>query len=200
MPYLKKVNIKGHDYFYLFHTVRQGDKFKKLSRYIGKKEPIPEQLMKIKQKFLEEIKSTESGDKEPEKMNVVEILQDLQEKEGYLSKDSMINLAKEMDIPAVNLIGVATFYSMFKLTKSGKHKVSVCTGTACHVNGSEKLIEYLEELLKVKRGETTPDGNITLEVVNCIGACAKAPAMMVDNIVHGQLTKEDVKSIVEDLK
>ena len=112
----------------------------------------------------------------------------------------MIKLSKEFDVPGVKIYGVATFYSMFRLTKSGKHKIAICTGTACHVKDSGKLLTYLEELLGIKKGETTSDCKFTLEGVNCIGACAKAPAMMIDDIVYGELDKKQIKEIIGSLK
>ncbi|MBU0615849.1 MAG: NAD(P)H-dependent oxidoreductase subunit E [Nanoarchaeota archaeon] len=132
--------------------------------------------------------------------NIVALLQDLQEKEGYLSKESMIKLSQELDIPGTDIFGVATFYSQFKLKKRGKFIVSICSGTACHVKNSNSLLKFLEELLEIKPGETTKDGNITLECVNCIGACAKAPAVMINDEVFGDLTKIKLKKIIKELK
>ncbi len=199
MAYLKKVNINNNDYFYLFHTIREGDKFRKVSKYIGKEEPSPAELDRLKMEFEAEIKNKPILE-ERKKPNVVAILQDLQDKEGYLSKQSMISLSKKLDIPGIDLYGVATFYSMFKLNKPGKYKVSVCTGTACHVKGSKSLLDEMQRILKVEPGETTADGLITLEAVNCIGACAKAPAIMVDDVVHGELDKKKAKAIIDRLR
>lgn len=196
--YLKKVSINGNDYYYLFHTIREGEKFRKVSKYIGKE--IPNEIEEIKKDFLAQIKSQPLASEDDGKVNVIEVLHDLQEKEGYLSRDSMMKLAKEFDIPGVDIYGVATFYSLFKLKKPGQYRVAICTGTACHVKGSDKLLAALEESLKIRRGETSKDGKVTLEAVNCIGACAKAPAMMVNDIVYGELTDESMKKIVQSLK
>ena len=157
------------------------------------------ELRRIKKEFLAEIKN-KPKENEEKKPNVVAILQDLQEKEGYLSKESMMELSKESGIPGVDIYGVVTFYSMFKLKQQGKYKVAICTGTACHVKNSDFLLKYLEELLDIKTGETTKDGKFTLEAVNCIGACAKAPAMMINEEVFGELTKEKTKEIIDNLK
>lgn len=202
MSYLKKVSIKGNEYYYLFHTVRDGDKFRKLSKYIGKEKPSEKDLEKIKKDFLAELKKepAQAEEKEERRVNVVAILQDLQEKRGYLTKEDMIKISKEMDIPGVNLYGVATFYAQFKLSKPGKHIVSLCRGTACHVKGSANLLEYFYELLGIKPGQTTKDGRITLQCVNCLGACAKAPAMMIDDITYGDLDKKKIKKIIESLQ
>jgi NADH:ubiquinone oxidoreductase subunit E len=128
MPYLKKVNINNHDYYYLFHTVRDGKKYKKLSKYLGKE--IPKNIEKIKDEFSKEIHQQPSEESTRPKHNVVAILQDLQEKHGYLDKEHMIELGKKLDIPAVDIYGVATFYSMFKLKPQGKYIISLCTDTA----------------------------------------------------------------------
>jgi NADH-quinone oxidoreductase E subunit len=201
MPYLKQVTINNNEYYYLFHTVRVGDKFKKLSKYVGKNKPSDNELGRLKKEFLKEInKEPVEFEEEVPKVNVVEELQDLQDKEGYLSKESMIKISKEKDIPGVKLYGVATFYSQFRLKQKAKNTISVCRGTACHVKGSDSLLEYLEEILEIKSGQTTKDGKINLECVNCIGACAKAPAIMVNDEVYGELTKEKVKKIIEGLK
>jgi NADH:ubiquinone oxidoreductase subunit E len=134
------------------------------------------------------------------KNNIINLLLDMQEREGYLSRGSMIKLSKDKNIPGVNLSGVATFYAQFKLTPRGKYVISLCRGTACHVKNSELIIEYLEETLGIKKGQTTKDNKFTLETVNCIGACAKAPAMMINGTVYGELTKTKVKKIIDELK
>jgi NADH-quinone oxidoreductase E subunit len=139
----------------------------------------------------------ETEEKHP--AHVVAALQELQEKEGYLSEKSMKELAKSLDVPAVHIYAVATFYSMFKLKKQGRNVISVCRGTACHVKNSLEILEYLEELLNLKPGETTEDEKFTLQCVNCIGACAKAPAMMIGETVYGELTKQKAKKIIEGI-
>jgi NADH-quinone oxidoreductase E subunit len=201
MAYLKEVSIHGYKYFYLFHTVRKDGKFHKISKYIGKEKPSDEELVKLKHAFLDEIKNPQPKDELiTHNVNVVAILQELQKSKGYLEKEDIIQIAKQLQIPAVHMYGVATFYSMFKLHKPGKYIISMCRGTACHVKNSLALLNYLEEALKIKPGQTTKDGKISLETVNCIGACAKAPAMMINNIVYGELTKEKIKKIISELK
>ena len=200
MPYLKKVTINDNEYYYLFHTVREGEKFRKLSKYVGKVKPSESELEKLRNMFLSEIKKEPfEAEKEEKRPNVVAILQDLQEEKSYLSKEDMINLSKKLEIPGVDIYGVATFYSQFRLKPSGKYIVSICRGTACHVKNSYALLQYLEEILGIKAGQTTKDGKITLECVNCIGACAKAPAMMVNDVVYGELDKKKIKKVIEGM-
>src|SRR3989338_4296622 len=144
MPYLKQVTISGNNYYYLFHTIREGEKYKKVSKYLGKEKPSDSDLEKLKADFLAEIKKEPKTAEEKETPpNVVALLLDLQEKKGYLSKEDMIALSKEMDIPGVSIYGVATFYSQFRLTKPGKYTISICRGTACHVKNSESILEAI---------------------------------------------------------
>jgi len=199
MPYLKEVSIHGHKYFYLFHTIRKDDKFKKISKYIGKEKPSEEKLETLKKQFLDELHN-KHPDHISHKINVVAILQELQEKKGFVQKEDIIQLSKQLDIPAVNFYGVATFYSQFKTHKPGKYLISVCSGTACHVKNSQSILDYVQEMLKIKPGQTTGNAKFTLETVNCIGACAKAPAMMINKVVYGELTKEKVKKIISELQ
>ena len=201
MPYLKQVTINGLQYYYLFHTVRDGSKFRKLSKYLGKEKPSDVDVEKLKAAFLVDIKAAKTeAPEEHVKQNVIIILQDLQEKFGYLPKDEIIKVSKELEIPAVDLFGVATFYSQFKLKQQGKHIISVCRGTACHVKNSESILEKLSTMLDVQAGQTTKDGRFTLDVVNCIGACAKAPAIMIDKTVFGELTEQKLQAILDQFK
>jgi len=132
--------------------------------------------------------------------NTINMLLDLQEKHGYLPRERMIRACREKGIPGVDVYGVATFYSQFKLAKRGKYLVSVCRGTACHVKGSGRLLEFLEAYLSVKPGETTADGKFTLQIVNCIGACAKAPNVMVNGMAYGNLDEPGLRKLLEGLR
>lgn len=132
--------------------------------------------------------------------SVVVLLQKIQEKHGYLPKEELVSLAKKLHIPSVDIFGVATFYSQFKLSAKGKHVCSVCTGTACHIKACTALIEAVEKKYSVKKNTTTADGNLTLESVNCIGACAKAPAVMLDGEVLGDVTPASLLRALEDLE
>ncbi len=132
--------------------------------------------------------------------NYISVLQSIQDEFGFIPKNETLEISKALDIPYVKLWGVATFYSQFKLKKEGEKIIQVCDGTACHVNHSEELTKALEEELDLKAGETTKDGKFTLEVVNCIGACAKAPAIMMDEQVYGDLDAKKVKKIIKDLR
>ncbi|MFH0875751.1 MAG: NADH-quinone oxidoreductase subunit NuoE [archaeon] len=131
--------------------------------------------------------------------NSVEILQDIQKEFGYLSEENLKDAAKALDIPLAKLYGVATFYALFKLSPEGKYRISVCRGTACHVKGSKNLMEYIEKKINIKAGETTNDTMFSLQRVNCLGACAKAPAMMINDVVYGDLTEQKIDKILAGL-
>jgi NADH-quinone oxidoreductase subunit E len=130
----------------------------------------------------------------------IPLLAAVQEKLGYLSPEALDFLSKELDIPAAEMFGVATFYAMFRLQPQGKHVVRLCRGTACHVQGSLRVGEMLQRHLNVKEGETTGDGLFTLQFVACLGCCSLAPVMMVDDEVHGRLTPEKAVEILESYR
>ena len=108
------------------------------------------------------------------------MLQAIQAREGYLSEESLRALSRQIGRSLVDIYGVATFYRSFSLKPRGKHLICACLGTACHVRGAPRIAEELERQLGVKAGQTTPDGQFTLETVNCLGACALGPIVVVD--------------------
>lgn len=123
---------------------------------------------------------------------LLEILHRAQEIYGYLSKDLLMDVSESLDLPPSHVLGVATFYSLFKLTEPGEHIVTGCLGTACYVKGVEEIMQAVEREFRVKRGETTPDRKLSLFVTRCIGACAMAPNIVVDDEVVGNATREVV--------
>ena len=132
--------------------------------------------------------------------NTINLLLGIQEKRGWLSAKEMSRMCREKGIPGVDVYGVATFYSQFKLAKRGKYLVSLCRGTACHVKGSGRLLEFIQDYLCIKPGETTSDGRFTLQAVNCVGACAKAPNVMVDSVVYGIMDEQKLRKLLEGLR
>ncbi len=123
---------------------------------------------------------------------LLEILYRAQEIYGYLSKDLLMDISQSLNLPPSHVFGVATFYSLFKLTEPGEHIVTGCLGTACYVKGVEEIMQAIEQEFKIKRGETTPDRRLSVFVTRCIGACAMAPNIVVDDEVIGKATKEEV--------
>lgn len=127
---------------------------------------------------------------------LIAILQDIQREEGYLPKEALVWVAKELQVPLSRIYALATFYHSFSLTPRGRHCLNVCTGTACHVRGAEKLMDKLERDLDIKQGETTEDGRFTLQGVRCVGCCGLAPVMVVDENFHGKLAQKDLEKIL----
>ena len=133
-----------------------------------------------------------------EKANLIPILQQVQAVLGYLPEEALKRIAWYAGTPESNVFGVATFYAQFKLTPQGKKIIRICCGTACHVRGSEKVLDEMEKQLGVKAGETTTDMEYTLETVACIGACALAPTMTMANETYGKMTPKKVAEVLGD--
>jgi NADH-quinone oxidoreductase subunit E len=119
---------------------------------------------------------------------IIAILQDLQEDARYLPEGALRYIANQMDIPLSRVCSLVTFYRAFSLEPRGRHHICVCTGTACHVRGSVKVLDTLERELGIRAGETDSQMQFTLETVNCLGACALGPVVVVDGEYHGEMT------------
>jgi len=128
---------------------------------------------------------------------VIPVLQKVQEHYGYLPRPALEGVSRLMRIPLSRLYGVATFYAQFKMKPRGRNIIRVCKGTACHIQGSPKIAERIEDILGVQSGETTDDLRFTLEEVACIGACALAPVIMVNDNPHGRLSPDKVKAVLD---
>jgi NADH-quinone oxidoreductase subunit E len=131
-----------------------------------------------------------------EKADLIPILQQVQQRYGYLPEEALRRIAKTIDVPESIVFGVATFYAQFKLVPTGRNIVRVCRGTACHVRGGARILKEVEKQLGIKPGESTPDLENALETVACIGACALAPTMTVNDDTHGQMTTGKVAEIL----
>ena len=123
---------------------------------------------------------------------LLEILHKAQEIYGYLDKELLMDISGSLNLPPSHVFGVATFYSLFKLRKPGEHVVTGCLGTACYVKEVEEIMQAIEREFQVKRGGSTTDGKLSLFITRCIGACAMAPNIIVDDEVIGKATKEVV--------
>lgn len=132
--------------------------------------------------------------------SLIPILQQVQEEEGYLSRDAVLSIGRHLSLPASKIYGVATFYNQFRFQPRGKHHIQVCRGTACHVKGSAAILERLERELKIKSGQTTRDGLFSLEVVACIGACGLAPVISVNGEFHAKLNGDNIPGILESYR
>ena len=131
-----------------------------------------------------------------DKAFLVSILQDVQAQYNYLPKHKLLEVAEALNIAHSHVFAVATFYKAFSLEPRGRHIISVCLGTACHVRGAPRILDTLERTMKLKAGNTAADGSATLETVNCVGACALGPIVIVDGEYHGQMTLRKVEKII----
>ena len=127
---------------------------------------------------------------------LIPILQEVQEADGFLSRDSIIRIARHLDLPASKVYGVATFYNQFRFQPKGRYHVQVCRGTACHVKGSAGVLEAIQRALEVLPGQTTRDGLFSLEVVACVGACGLSPVITVNGEVHAAMTPDRTKKLI----
>ncbi len=127
---------------------------------------------------------------------LISLLLNIQDEFYYLPQEALERVAEKMDVPAVQVYQVARFYKAFSLQPRGKHLVTVCLGTACHVRGGERLVEQLGRLLKVAPGKTTEDRLFTLQAVNCLGCCALGPVMVVDGTYYGKMSATKIEKIL----
>lgn len=198
MSYLKDVVINGKRYFYLFHTVRDGDKFKKLSKYVGKEKPSEEELGKLKEEFMKEInKKPFKDDEEKPRVNLLPVLKQIQREYGYLPEDKIREVSKKIDLPVIEIYSAATFYSMLSVDKKGKKVVRICNSPSCYLNGSLNVLEEVKKILGVDVGGVSEGGKFSLELTSCIGCCDKAPAIMIDDELIVKVTKEKLKEILK---
>ena len=134
-----------------------------------------------------------------ERRSLVMVLQDAQEAYNYLPREALVAVAAALDIPRSHVYHVATFYKAFSLEPRGKHTCTVCTGTACHVRGAGLLVDHIERRAGISAGETTADLNLTLETVNCVGACALGPVVIMDGATIGSATSRKVDKALKPI-
>jgi len=132
-----------------------------------------------------------------EKKALISILQDIQEEYNYLPQEALNIVSKTLGIPLIDIVGVVTFYRAFSLEPRGKHLITVCVGTACHVRGGPKILEEFERKLNIKAGETTKDGQFSLETVACLGCCAIGPVVVTDGNYYAQTSIRKVDAILK---
>ena len=131
--------------------------------------------------------------------NLIQILNETQEKFGYIPKTSQLEISKYLNIPMAEVYGVITFYSRFTLEPKGKYAISVCLGTACFVKGSEQILNRLKDRLKIDVGQTTADGKFSIDATRCVGACGLASVFTVNNEVHGKATVKKLDEVLDEL-
>lgn len=131
---------------------------------------------------------------------LVEVLLDVQDAYGYLPQTAMITLSRELGVPLIDVWRVANFYKAFSLTPRGKHLITVCLGTACHVRGAPRALDQVTAQLGVAPGGTTGDGLFTVEVVNCLGTCALGPVVVLDGVYHSKMNPRRLTRLIESVR
>ena len=135
-----------------------------------------------------------------EKDNLIPILNEVQEKFGYIPKEAQKQISDFLDIPMAEIYGVITFYSRFTLEPKGKYNISVCLGTACFVKGSQKILDRLKERLNLEEGKTSEDGKFSIDTTRCVGACGIAPVFTVNGEVYGHASVKKLDEILDELE
>ena len=153
----------------------------------------------IENKLKEEMKDIMSKYK-IEKDNLIQILNEVQEKYGYIPKTAQLEISNYLGIPMAEIYGVITFYSRFTLEPKGEYNISVCLGTACFVKGSQKILDRLKDRLKIEEGQTTEDGKFSIDTTRCVGACGIAPVFTVNDEVYGKATVKKVDEVLDGLE
>lgn len=135
----------------------------------------------------------------PEKDNLIQILNEVQDKFGYIPKAAQEEISKFLKISMAEIYGVITFYSRFTLEPKGKYTISVCLGTACYVKGAQNIMDRLKERLKIEPGQTTEDGMFSIDETRCVGACGLAPVFTVNGEVYGKATVKKLDEVLDEL-
>ena len=135
-----------------------------------------------------------------EKDNLIQILNEVQEKYGYIPKIAQMEISKYLNIPMAEIYGVITLYARFTLEPKGKYNISVCLGTACFVKGSQAILDRLKERLKLEEGQTSSDGKFSIDTTRCVGACGIAPVFTVNGEVYGHATVKKLDEILDKLE
>jgi NADH-quinone oxidoreductase E subunit len=131
-----------------------------------------------------------------EKSSILAMMQDIQKEFNYLPRESLAKIADHVKVPFSRVYSMATFYKAFSLVPKGRYTIKVCDGTACHIKGSNVLLSQLNTVLGITAGETTPDGLFSIETVNCLGACAISPVMVINEKVYPKVTSATVHDII----
>jgi NADH-quinone oxidoreductase subunit E len=150
-----------------------------------------------KKKLAEQVESILDSHQRDKGM-LVAILQDIQAEHNYLPREALEEVSKGLCVPLSQVYSVATFFKALSLKPRGRHLINVCLGTACHVRGAVRVLEAMERELAISSGNTTKDLRFTLETVNCVGACALGPVVIVDGEYHGQMKAEKAKGVLAD--
>lgn len=146
-----------------------------------------------------EIEDLLNGKRDGEHPSLMSVLEEVQARYRYLPQDALILISESMGVPLSQTYGVATFYNAFSLKPKGRHVINVCTGTACMVRGAKRVLERISDRLGIQPGETTEDGQFTLETVNCLGACALGPVVVADGAYSGEVTGAKANALLSEV-
>ena len=138
--------------------------------------------------------------REKSPQQLIEVLQDIQATYNYLPEEALRRVSQELEVPLIEVFRVANFYKAFTLKPRGKHLITVCMGTACHVRGAPRLADEVLGQLNVKPGQTTQDGEFTVEVVNCLGACALGPIVVLDGNYYDHMSPAKLRALIERVR
>ena len=152
-----------------------------------------QETRQISLKRVDEIVNSYDSDKE----FLIQVLQDISSEYGYLPEPCLRRITERLNIPLTEVFSAATFYKAFSLEPRGRHLIRVCLGTACHVRGASQVLSKIERRLSIEAGQTSRDLMFTLKIVNCLGACALGPVVMVDGEYHGQMTQAKVDRLLD---
>ena len=147
----------------------------------------------VSQKLMESAKNEKDE-------TLLSVLQDIQAECSYLPEEKLIEAAKTLDMPLIDVYGVATFYKSFSLKPRGRHLVKVCLGTACHVRAASRIVEEIERKLDLRPGETSENREFSLETVMCLGCCAIGPVVVIDGKYYGQMAPTKIESILKTIR
>jgi NADH:ubiquinone oxidoreductase subunit E len=131
---------------------------------------------------------------------LIEVLQDVQEAHGHISEAAMYTVSMGLEVPLIEVYRVANFYKAFSLAPRGRHVITVCMGTACHVRGAPRMLDEVLGQLGINAGETTDDGAFTVERVNCLGACALGPVVVLDGVYHDHMTPGKLRKLIQSVR
>ncbi len=141
-----------------------------------------------------------AGSRRSQPQQLIEVLHDVQEEWGYIPEESMIAVSQQLGVPLIEVYRVASFYKAFSLVPRGRHVITVCMGTACHVRGAARMVDQVAGQLEVEPGGTTSDGLFTVECVNCLGACALGPVVVLDGVYHDNMTPRKLNRLIESVR
>ncbi len=130
--------------------------------------------------------------------SLIPVLQEVQERLGYLSKEAVVTISRHLNLPASKVYGVATFYNQFRFQPTGRFHIQLCRGTACHVKNSAAVLDTVQRELNIKAGETTRDGMFSLEVVACVGACGLAPVICINGEFYAGMTPKKARALLNN--